>query len=243
MLRQTLRAAVTLFGEAISIRFAAHRERTNFTVSGQSIPAWFYYHQQKSRLPGVLVLSTASGLTAHEHAFAVRLAREGYIALVIAYTRRTTGAAVMSHDLQRQHLEQIVVAGWRLLQANEAVDPKQTAVIGFSLGGYFASYLAAAVKEYPPQALAIYYGMYALAGSELMRLSTPLLLMQGEDDDEDFVTNARRVSEIATRDGKPWQVVWYPAAEHQFDLFSPRGAAARDAWRRTITFLRQNLAV
>ncbi|HJX89455.1 MAG TPA: dienelactone hydrolase family protein [Pyrinomonadaceae bacterium] len=89
--------------------------------------------------------------------------------------------------------------------------------------------------------MAVYYGMYELAGSELVRLRTPLLLLQGENDDDDFVTNAKRVQEIAVRDGRPWEVVFYPETGHQFDLFEPSSAAARDAWERTVKFLRQHL--
>jgi len=48
--------------------------------------------------------------------------------------------------------------------------------------------------------VAIYYGMYARAGSELRWLSAPLLLLQGEDDENDFVANAKRVQELARRD-------------------------------------------
>ena len=117
----------------------------------------------------------------------------------------------------------------------------RAAVIGLSLGGYFAIHLAAAIKEFPPKAVAVYYGMYTLAGSELMRLDAPLLLLQGEDDDADFVTNAKRVQELAIRDGRPWEVELYPSTGHQFDLFEPGGAAARDAWERTARFLRQHL--
>jgi dienelactone hydrolase len=121
------------------------------------------------------------------------------------------------------------------------VDAAATAVIGLSLGGYFASYLGTALKELAPKAVAVYYGMYALAGSKLVQSRVPLMLLQGEDDDDDFVTNAKRVQELASRDEKPWEVVFYPGTGHQFDLFEPSSAAARDAWERTVRFLRQHL--
>lgn len=73
-----------------------------------------------------------------------------------------------------------------------------------------------------------------------MRSSIPLLLLQGENDDGNFVGNAKRLREIGTRDQKPWEIVFYPGAGHQFDLFDPRGAAARDAWERTIRFLEEH---
>lgn len=238
---QWLRAAITIATDAASARLT-RRHVTSFAVAGQSITGCFYYPRASGRTPGVLLLPTAMGLTPHEHALAARLARAGFTTLVIAYTKRTTGRAVINNEPHRKYLEQIVAAGWRALQSDGMVDAARTAVLGLSLGGYFAVYLAAAAKELGPEAVVIYYGMYELAGSELMRLRTPLLLLQGEDDDKEFVTNAGRVQELATRDGKPWEVVFYPGTGHQFDLFESGGPAARNAQERTVDFLRQHLA-
>ena len=238
-LRQILRAALKIAIDAISVRFV-RRKVIRFMSAGQSIRGCFYYPRSNSETPGVLLLPTAFGLTPHEHAFAARLAREGYTTLVIAYTKRTTGA-VVKNDLRRKHLEQIVIGGWRVLQGDPMVDAIQTAVIGLSLGGYFATYIATTVKEFSPKAVAVYYGMYALAGSNVAHLRAPLLVLQGENDDADFVTNAKRVQEISIRYKKSWEVVLYPGIGHQFDLFEPSCAAARDAWERTVGFLRQHL--
>lgn len=241
MLGQMLRAIFKMAKDAVSARFAP-REAVSFTVAGQAIRGYFYYPNSENKTPGILLLSTAAGLTPHEHAFAARVARAGYTTLVVGYTRRTTGRAVMNNEAQRKRLEQIVVGSWRLLQVNDHVDGARTAVVGFSLGGYFAVHVATAIKEFGPKPVVIYYGMYALAGSELMRSSIPLLLLQGENDDDDFVGNAKRLREIGVRDEKPWEVVFYPGAGHQFDLFEPRGPAARDAWERTARFLGEHLA-
>ena len=241
MLGQMLRAAFKMAKDAVSVRFAP-REAVRFTVARQPISGHFYYPNSKGKVPGVLLLPTASGLTPHEHAFAARLARAGYMTLVVGYTRCTTGRAVMNHEAQRKRLEQIVVRSWGLLQGNDNVDGACTAVIGFSLGGYFAVHVATAIKEFGPKAMVIYYGMYALAGSELMQSRVPLLLLQGENDDDDFVGNAKRLRELDVRDEKPWEVVFYPEAGHQFDLFEPRDPAARDAWERTVRFLGEHLA-
>ena len=241
MIGRWLRGAITNAIEAVSTLFT-RRHATSFEVAGQKISACFYYPRAAGGTPGVLLLPTATGLTPHEHALAARLARAGFTTLVIGYTKRTTGRAVINNEPRRKHIEQIVAAGWRVLQSEATVDPARTTVLGLSLGGYFATYLGAAVKELAPKAVAIYYGMYERAGSDLMRVRTPLLLLQGEDDDPEFVTNARRVQELAIRDGKPWEAVLYPGTGHQFDLFESGSPAARNAWERTVAFLRQHSA-
>jgi dienelactone hydrolase len=182
------------------------------------------------------------GLTPHEHAIAARLAREGYTTLVLGYTKRTSGAAVIRNEQLRKLLEQTVVRGWRILQEDPMADANHTAVIGFSLGGYFATYVATAVKESPPKAVVNYYGVYALAEPQITPLRTPLLVLQGENDEVEFVNNARRLKAGLRCNEKVCEVVFYPAAGHQFDLFEPGSAATRDAWERTVRFLRQHLS-
>src|SRR5438445_13365214 len=103
-LRQILRAAFKIAIDTLSVRFS-RRKAITFMSAGQSIRGCF---RSNSKTTGVLLLPTAFGLTPHEHAFAARLAREGYTTLVIAYTRRTTGA-VVKNDLRRKHLEQIAI--------------------------------------------------------------------------------------------------------------------------------------
>jgi dienelactone hydrolase len=240
-LRQILHAAIKICADAISVRFR-RRKPIKFTSAGQSIRGCFYYPHSEGKAPGVLLLPTAFGLTPHEHAFAARLAREGYTTLVIAYSKRTTGVAVIENEIRRKNLEQIAVHGWRVLQEDPKVDSVNTAVIGLSLGGYFAMYIATTIKELAPKAVAVYYGTYALAGSNLGYLRAPLLILQGENDSQDFVANAKRVQEISSRDDKPWEVVLYSNTGHQFDLFESGGDAARDAWERTIKFLRLHLS-
>src|SRR5215831_7838464 len=147
--RQILRAALKISLDAVCVRFT-RRKPITFTSAGQSIRGCFYYPQSNDNAAGILLLPTAFGLTPHEHAFAARLAREGYTTLVIAYSKRTTGAAVIENELRRKNLEEIVAGGWRVLQESPRVVANNTAVIGLSLGGYFAMNIATAVKEHAP---------------------------------------------------------------------------------------------
>ena len=240
-LRQIFRASLKIAADAVAVRFK-QRKTITFGSAGQTISGCFYYPESKGRAPGILLLPTAFGLTPHEHSFAARLAQEGYTTLVIAYSKRITGIAVMESELIRKNLEQVALGGWRVLLEDPLVDADNCAVIGLSLGGYLAMHIATSVKDFGPKAVAVYYGMYALAGSNLPFLRCPLLILQGENDTEDFVENARRVQALSIRDDEPWEVVLYPKTGHQFDLFESGGAAARDAWERTVKFLRRYLS-
>lgn len=240
--RQKLRAALEILHDTVTLPFLRKRARTiSYASAGRNIRGTIYYPESDGKAPAVLLLPTAMGLTPHEHMTALRLAREGYTTLALGYTGRTTGA-VIEDEKQRKLLEQIVVDGWGVLQEDPMADADRGAVIGFSLGGYFASSLASALEERAPKAVVIYYGVYALAETQAADLHTPVLVLQGENDYTDFVANAKRIKEIWHCDEKACEVVSYPGIGHQFDLFEPNGAAARDAWERTVQFLRQHLS-
>jgi dienelactone hydrolase len=237
---QRLRAASVLVRDKAVMTAFACKRAIQYTSAGQQICGAIYYPDHETRAAAVLMLHTALGLTPHEHAMAARLAQEGYLTLVISYSKRTTGA-VIRDDNKRKQLEQITMDGLRFLQAEPQVDADRTAVIGFSLGGYLATHLATTTDESAPKALVIYYGVYDLAETQMAGLRTPFLVLQGENDYPHFVVSAQRVKEISLRDGKTGEVVLYPACGHQFDLFQPNSAATRDAWERTLRFLKQHL--
>ena len=211
-----------------------------YTSAGQQTQGAIYYPDGEARAPAVLLLPTAMGLTYHEHAMAARLAREGYVAMVIAYQKRTT-AAVINDDEKRKQLEQITMDGLRFLQADHRTDADHTAVIGFSLGGYFAVRFAFAIKERVPKAVVIYYGVYAFPESTISTLRAPLLILQGTNDSADFVANARLLQELSDRYHKACDVVWYQGVGHQFDLFEPNSPATQRAWDATLAFLKGRL--
>jgi len=239
-LRMMLRPVLTMIGDTIRMTFARNKKVIRYEVAGQQISGTIYYHRSDTPAPGVLLLPTAMGLTAHEHVIAARLAREGFTTLALGYLgsmRRTTGAVVRDEQMRR-HLEQVVLLGWRNLLADPMADRTRAAVIGFSLGGYFATYIATADPEYQPKAGVIYYGVYAAAEGHQAPLRTPLLVLQGETDDAEFVSNAEALKELHP---ELCEVVFYPDTGHQFDLFESNGAASKDAWKLTVKFLKEHL--
>jgi dienelactone hydrolase len=238
-LRQMIRGTMQIALDSLTLPFS-RKKKIHYLSADQRISGTIYYPEADGPVPAVLLLPTAFGLTPHEHRMASRLAREGYATLVIAYSKRTTGAIVKDRE-RCQVLEQIIVNGLQTLRDDSMVDANRTAVIGLSLGGYFATYLATTSAASPPKAAVVYYGMYALPEAAVASLDAPLLILQGESDYSHFVNEAKRVQELAERYEKICDLVLYSGTGHQFDLFEPSSAATQDAWARTVKFLRRHI--
>ena len=226
-----------MIGDTIRMTFAGNKKVIRYEAAAQEISGTIYFHRSDVPAPAVLLLPTSMGLTPHEHVMAARLAREGFTTLALGYARRTTGAVVKDEQMRR-HLEQVVLLGWRKLLNDPRANGTRAGVIGFSLGGYFATYIATADPDFLPKAGVIYYGVYAAAEGRRVSLRTPLLVLQGESDAAEFVNNAKALKE---RHSKLCEVIFYPETGHQFDLFQSNTAATKDAWKQTVRFLNEHL--
>lgn len=216
---------------------AARPRVCGFASSGRQIRAWLYHG--RAQAPGVLLLHTAWGLSAHERAFARRLAEAGFACMVVSYTSMTSGGGVLADIARRKFLEGVAADALEHLRVQPEVDASRVAVIGFSLGGYFALHLVAG--RTPPQAAVVYYGVYPAAEAFMPTLSVPLLVLQGERDDPAFVQAAASAAQVAAANGRSCELITYAGAVHQFDLFQPYGQPARDAWARTCAFMGRHL--
>jgi carboxymethylenebutenolidase len=236
-LRQRLAGVLRLVRDGLGNATAARPRDCAFTSGGRYIPAWLY--GASAQAPGVLIFHTAWGLSAHERAFARRLAEAGFACMVLSYTPLTTGPAVLADIARRESLEKVASDALQHLRAQPEVNASRVGVIGFSLGGYFAVHLAAG--RTPPEAAVVYYGVYPTAEPLMLTLSVPLLILQGERDDPAFVQAADSAAQAAAAQGRSCELITYPEAVHQFDLFQPYGQPASDAWERTCTFIGRHL--
>lgn len=238
-IRQLVRGGLGLVRDALAVSF--HRKRAIRHPCADGVLRGTFYDADARPAPGVLLLPTSLGTTPHDHAIAARLAGVGFTTLVVDYTGRTTGA-VLKDESQRQKLERRVLDAFDLLRSDSRVDASRTAVVGLSLGGYFATYIGAwTTFTAAPKAVVVVYGMYEAAEPMMDRLQAPLLILQGERDSPAFVASARRAHDRALGCGTTCELSLYRDAGHQFDLFDPSGEAATDAWRRTTAFLKQHL--
>ncbi len=188
----------------------------------------------------VLVIHSWWGLTASFTSYADQLAARGFLAgCADLYDGAVAKSEAEARRLRSRRGEPVYRRLRRSLEALWTLDGtegRSPAVVGFSMGGHWAVWLAQ--HPDPPVAAVVVY--YAARGGDFSEATSPLLAhFAGADD---FVSgSARRTMEraIATR-GLPYTAFDYPGTVHWFaesdqQAFDPE--AARLALDRTASFL------
>jgi carboxymethylenebutenolidase len=196
--------------------------------------------------PGVLVLHAWWGLNDAIKAFCARLAESGFHAFAPdlyhgKVTDNIADAEILGKALDTNHLQAKAEIADATMFLNERAGQadRGLAVIGFSLGAYYALDLAAADAEHL-RSVVIFYG----TGSGDYSSSRAAYLGHFADNDEfEPQSNVDHLEESLRRAGRPVTFHRYPGTGHWF--FEPdraqayNQAAARLAWDRTLAFLRR----
>jgi carboxymethylenebutenolidase len=197
--------------------------------------------------PGVLVLHAWWGLNETMRAFCTRLAAEGFVVFApdlyhgkVADT--IAGAETLGQALDANHLQaRAEIAGAaRFLHERTGLSGGGLAVIGFSLGAYYALDLAAADPEHI-HSVVLFYG--SGPGDFSKARAAYLGHFAGEDEYEP-PANVDGLEEALRRAGRPVTFYRYRDAGHWFfepdrpQAYNP--AAASLAWERTLAFLKRS---
>jgi carboxymethylenebutenolidase len=196
---------------------------------------------------GVLVLHAWWGLNDTIKAFCTRLAQSGFIAFApdlyhgkIADNRvdaETLGKALDANFLQAK--AEIADAARFLIERVGKVD-RGFAVIGFSLGVYYALDLAAADPDHI-LSVVIFYGT---GDGDYSNSRAAYLGHFAENDEFEPQSNVDNLEQYLRRISRPVTFYRYPGTGHWF--FEPdrvqayNHAAASLAWDRTLAFLRRS---
>lgn len=195
--------------------------------------------------PGVLVLHAWWGLNGTIKAFCNRLAESGLVAFApdlyhgkIADTiaeAEALGSALDSNYLQAQAE---IAAAARFLRARASPTHRGLAVIGFSLGAYYALDLAAADPEHI-HAVVLFYGT---GPGDFSSSQATYLGHFAENDEFEPLANVDELEASLREAGRPVTFYHYPGTGHWFfepdrtQAYNP--AAANQAWDRTLDFLK-----
>lgn len=232
-------------------------------MRASELPEGFLAAPEGGAQPGVVVIPDVWGLADHTRDIAQRLAREGFAALALDVYRKTgrpqlaDPAAAMGwiRGLSDPLVVETVQEGIDALARHEAVAGHGVGVIGFCMGGQYAWLAACACRGV--SAVAPCYGMLRYEPGldpakkprapldAVAELRCPALGLYGREDA--IIPNAD-VDELERRlaaQRQPFEIVRYEGAGHAFlndtrpAMYRP--AAAADAWRRLVAFLRTHL--
>jgi carboxymethylenebutenolidase len=197
-----------------------------------------------------LVLHAWWGLNDTIKAFCSRLAESGFMAFApdlyhgkVADT--ITEAETLGNPLDANHLQARAEIAEATLFLYERVGQADSglAVIGFSLGTYYALNLAAADPEHI-RSVVIFYGTGGTMGSDFSNSRATYLGHFAEKDQYEPQSNVDSLEESLRRACRPVTFYQYSGAGHWF--FEPdrpqayNQPAASLAWDRTLAFLKRS---
>jgi carboxymethylenebutenolidase len=202
---------------------------------------------ERGEAPGVLVLHAWWGLNDTMRAVCTRLAEAGFVAFApdlyhgkVADTiadAETLGKALDTNHLQAKAE---IADATRFLSERAIQTESGLAVIGFSLGAYYALDLAAADPEHI-RSVVIFYGTGA---DDFSNSRADYLGHFAENDEFEPQSNVDSLEESLKLAGRPVTFYVYSGTGHWFfepdraQAYNP--AAASLAWDRTLAFLKRS---
>lgn len=221
-------------------------ERVEIKSGGETVPAEvFRPDSADTSMPAIIVIHEWWGLNDQVRGEAQKLAHEGYLAIAVdLYRGRTAKDRDEAHQLSRGLPEDRALrdlkGAFAWLAARDDVD--SIGVIGWCMGGGQA--LSLAISEPGLAGVVVYYGRLPSDSDSLAKIRAPVIGFYGEEDKGIPVADVK-VFEKTLRDlGRDVEAHLYPGAGHAFanaEAESYRADAARDAWEKTLKFLKKHL--
>lgn len=194
--------------------------------------------------PGVLVLHAWWGLNETIRTFCRRLAEAGFLAFApdlyhgkVADTIASAEALGQALDANYLQAKADVAAAAAFLQERAGQAERGLAVIGFSLGAYYALDLTDASPE-RIHSVVLFYGT---GGGDFGSPGVDYLGHFAEEDEFEPEASVVELEEALRRNGRSVTFYRYPGVGHWFfepdraDAYNP--GAANLAWERTLAFL------
>jgi carboxymethylenebutenolidase len=217
------------------------------TVDGKMLHGYMAKPANAARnAPAIIVVHEWWGLNDNIKAIVDRYAGEGFVALGVDLFGRVATSPDTAMVLYQTAMKD-VPAGERNVAAAVAFLKAQGATrigsVGYCFGGHW-SLRTGLVGGKDINAVVMYYGAPITDGTQLARLSAPVLGLFGGLDRGIPVDSVRAMERTLKTGGKTVAINVYPDANHGFS--NPSGQAynapaATDAWTRSLAFFRANL--
>jgi carboxymethylenebutenolidase len=219
-----------------------------FPASGQSASGYLAAPPSATG-PGLLVIQEWWGLVDHIKQVCDRLASEGFFVLAPdlyhgTATRSPDEAGKLFMALNIAKAAADLRGAADVLLSRPDVTSKRVGVVGFCMGGQLAMYAGA---EFPERIAAVinFYGVHPNVRVDPAKLKVPLQAHFAKRDTSVKEAGARALVDKIRGAGGAVEAYYYDA-DHAFfndtrpTVFDRR--CAEEAWERTLTFLRANVA-
>ncbi|MBI4460586.1 MAG: dienelactone hydrolase family protein [Acidobacteria bacterium] len=242
--------AMSLLSQAESANMNVDAAMVKYPGEGATLEGYFTHPKGSGPFPAVILIHENRGLNEHTRDVARRLAAEGFATLAVDQLSRQGGTASFAtpddanaafRNVTDDQVVKDLDAAYDYLQSQPVVRRDRIGVMGFCWGGQ-RSFLYA-THNANLRAAVVFYG--SAPPEERMRdITAPILGNYGETD-ERITSQVPAVAEKLKQLGKSYDYKIYPGAPHAF--FNDTGdryneAAAKDAWPRTLQFLKQHLS-
>lgn len=221
-----------------------------YPAEGATLQGYLSRPKTGGPFPGVLLIHENRGLNEHIRDVARRIAAQGFVVLAVDQLSRKGGTAsfatpaeaaaalqAFADDPVRMDLD----AAYEYLDSHAAVRRYRIAVWGFCWGGQ-RSFLYATANA-ALKAAVVFYGSPP-PEEKLADIQCPVLGNYGETDTR-ITSTVPTVESAMKKLGKSYDAKVYPGAPHAFFNDTRREryneAAAKDAWARSIAFLKKSL--
>ena len=231
-----------------SVSFAADGKPVSYKSGDDTVQALLYTPPGKGPFPAIIVIHEYWGLNDWVKEQASKLSDQGYEALAIdLYRGKVASTPDMAHELMRgvpeDRAKRDLHAAFEFLQSQANVKKSRIGAIGWCMGGGYA--LDVALQEPTLAADVINYGHLATDPAALQKINAPILGLFGGQDRGITPDDVHKFEAAVKQAGKVIDVKIYDDAGHAFEnpnnKTGYRADDAADAWKRTVSFLAENL--
>ncbi len=228
--------------------FAVDGKSVSYKSGDETVQAILYTPTGTGPFPAIIVIHEYWGLNDWVKEQASKLADQGYEALAIdLYRGRVATTPDVAHELMRgvpeDRAKRDLHAAFEFLLSQPNVKKERIGAIGWCMGGGYS--LDVALQEPTLAADVINYGHLATDPDALKKINAPILGLFGGQDHGITPDDVHKFEASMKQLGKKIDVKIYDDAGHAFenpnnkDGYRPADAA--DAWKRTVSFLAENL--
>jgi carboxymethylenebutenolidase len=242
---RTALAALALAAALVAPGLAAAQGMVRFTQGKSTVSGYLALPTGQGTHPAMITIHEWWGLNDWMKQQTDSLAAHGYVALAVdLYHGKVAADQELAHQLasglaEDEALETLRAAA-DFLRGRDDVRAQAIGVIGWCMGGGYSIRLAA--SDPGIRACVMYYGAPITDSSAIRGIQAAILGNFGAEDKGPAPEQVRGFEKALRAAGKKVNFKIYAGAGHAFaNRNNPWGgyrpAAARDAWRRTLTFL------